>query len=86
MPFSDLLLLLRRGAILLAGIVLLTVPLLAGGCFLSDESPPPSSACAGVEQGFPDAAVSPAGCNAHPRGEWVDGRCYCHSSAEDARR
>ncbi|NBB74560.1 MAG: hypothetical protein GVY35_12890 [Bacteroidetes bacterium] len=71
---------------LLAGSALLISSLLFGGCFLSEDGPPPSAACAGTAQGFANAAASPAGCNADPRGEWVDGRCYCHSAADDARR
>lgn len=58
----------------------------ASGCswFGPSESQQAISPCANIANQYTSASAS--ACEVDPRGEWIEGRCYCHSAAEDANR
>jgi len=58
---------------------------LAGCSWLGNNSKT-AAPCSGIANQYAASSVSEAQCASDPRGEWFEGRCYCHSSAEDAQR
>jgi hypothetical protein len=50
----------------------------ASGCswFGPSESQQATSPCANIANRHTTASAS--ACEADPRGEWIEGRCYCH--------
>jgi len=65
--------------------VLIAGSLLLGGCIFGSNGKS-SAPCSGIANQYAASSVSEAQCASEPRGEWFDGRCYCHSSAENAQR
>lgn len=73
----------RKTRFLILILSLLPIVLL-GGCYLNSSSPKTEvDVCAGVRgryvsQDEDGIGVTSESCAESSRGEWIDGRCYCH--------
>jgi len=55
------------------------------GCSWFGGNSKSTAPCSGITNQYAASSVSEAQCASDTRGEWFEGRCYCHSTAEDAR-
>lgn len=72
----------RATRVLALGILLLGW----AGCSWFGDNSNSAAPCSGIANQYAAASVTEAQCTRDTRGEWFEGRCYCHSSSEDAQR
>lgn len=56
------------------------------GCSWFGANNSTTAPCSGIANQYAAQGVTETQCSSDTRGEWFEGRCYCHASIEDAQR
>lgn len=57
----------------------LTLGLFGFGCSSTENE---LDVCEGLTNEYADTSIDASECDSSDRGEYIDGRCYCHSGAD----